>query len=134
MSAWRNVFVGGSSQNVACVAGRHGLEPDDNMNIRVNKATGTFDRDFEASSTFGANTYRCAVPVDLLAGGSYAVNLLMAAGAAALPAASFNTDASGTEYHHQVVADAYSLSPVVGSMAGGTRVTIMGEGFSQVCT
>jgi hypothetical protein len=101
------------------------------MNIRVNKLTGAFDRDVEAGSSYGANTYRCAVPEDLLAGGSYAVNLLMGAGAAALPAASFNTDAAGTEYHHQVVADAYSLSPAEGSTAGGTRVTISGDGFSQ---
>jgi hypothetical protein len=131
ITKWRNVFIGGNSQNVVCLAGRHGLEPEDNMNIRVSKTTGSFDRDVEASNIYGANTYRCSIPEDLLAGGSYSVNLLMGAGAASLPATSLNTDASGTEYHHQVVADAYSLTPVTGSKAGGTRITITGDGFSQ---
>ena len=60
MTSFRSVFVGGRSQDVLCLTGRHGLEPEDNLNLRRSAATGAFDRDLEGGSTYASGVYRCS--------------------------------------------------------------------------
>lgn len=55
----------------------------------------------------------------------------MRGGATAVDRKVYRYDAAGHAYLFQLYANVRSVSPATGSTAGGTRLTIAGEGFSQ---